>query len=57
MDIFNNLAKATVDVLKVATAPVEVAAVVAQAVTKPVREAADEVVDMTKEIFDEDHKS
>jgi hypothetical protein len=53
--MFKSLLGVVTDVAKVAVAPVEIAADVTRAVTKPVAEIAEEAVKEVKEITTDEH--
>lgn len=40
------------DIVKIAVAPIEIVANVAQVVTKPIAEVAEEIVDASKDLID-----
>lgn len=50
MGFFDDIAGLVGDVAKVAVAPVEIVANVARAVTKPIAEIAEEIVDEVKDL-------
>jgi hypothetical protein len=53
--MFNSLIGIATDIVKVVAAPVEIVADVTRAITKPIADAAQEVVQSVKEEISDDH--